>query len=228
MRFRDRTKAGQLLAEKLSPYADRKDVAVLALPRGGVPVGYEIANTLNTPFDILVVRKLGLPTNPELAMGAIAANGVRVLNDELIRWLNIPEATIDAVAAQESVELRRREQAYRGEASHLEAAGKSVILVDDGIATAFTMRAAVAVLRLCRPAQIVIAVPIAPASSVDELRTEVDDVVSCLTSEEFESVDEWYEDFRQISDESVRDLYERAKRRSSQIKALKSNPGNAA
>ena len=202
-----------LLAEKLSKYANREDVVVVGLPRGGVPVGYEVATALDAPLDILVVRKLGLPNHAELAMGAIAGNGIQVLNHELIRWLNIPDSTIQAVAAQESIELRRREKTYRGEAPPIDLAGKTVILVDDGIATASTMRAAVAVLRLQRPAEIIIAVPTAPDSSLEDLKREADNVVAWMTPEGFVGVGQWYDDFSQVSDETVRDLYQRRKRR---------------
>jgi len=202
-----------LLAEKLSKYANREDVVVVGLPRGGVPVGYEVATALDAPLAILVVRKLGLPNHAELAMGAIAGNGIQVLNHELIRWLNIPDSTIQAVAAQESIELRRREKTYRGEAPPIDLAGKTVILVDDGIATASTMRAAVAVLRLQRPAEIIIAVPTAPDSSLEDLKREADNVVAWMTPEGFVGVGQWYDDFSQVSDETVRDLYQRRKRR---------------
>ena len=213
VRFRDRAQAGQLLAEKLRRYANRKDVTVLTLPRGGVPVGYEVASALNVTLDILIVRKLGVPDNPELAMGAIGGDGVRVLNNELIHWLNIPDATIDAVAAKESVELRRLQQVYKGSAQLPQLAKKTVILVDDGIATASTVRAAIAVLRARRPARIVIAVPTAPAFCVQELQTEVEEVFAYATPRAFEGVSQSYEDFRQVSDQDVRNLYERARQR---------------
>jgi putative phosphoribosyl transferase len=212
-RFRDRTEAGALLAEQLGRYRNRSDTVVLALPRGGVPVGYEIATALNLPLDILVVRKLGLPNHSELAMGAIAGNDTRVLNHELIRWLNIPDQIIEAVAAREAVELKRREQAYRASAPPMEVAGKTSILVDDGIATGSSIRAAVQVTRLQQPAEIVIVVPTAPASSIEELEREADDVVVYMAPEDFVGVGQWYDDFSQVSDETVCDLYQRAQRK---------------
>jgi putative phosphoribosyl transferase len=211
-RFHDRAEAGRLLAERLGQYRNRSDVVVLALPRGGVPVGYEIAAALNLPFDILVVRKLGLPNHAELAMGAIAGEGITVLNHELIRWLNIPDQTIETVAAKEAVELKRREQTYRGGATPIDVTDKSVILVDDGVATASTMRAAVEVLRHRKPAKIIVAVPTAPASSVEELGRETDAVLAYMTPEDFVGVGQWYDHFGQVSDDTVRDLYQRRKR----------------
>lgn len=212
-RFRDRTEAGQLLAQKLGQYVNRKEVLVLALPRGGVPVAFEVANTLNAPLDIFVVRKLGAPGNEELAMGAIATGGVRVVNYELIRAAGIPDKVIDSVAAREQVELKRRELAYRGQLPTPELSGKTVILVDDGIATGSTMRAAIGAARQQHPTRIVVAIPMAPRSSCDELRSEVEDVVFLMTPEPFYAVGQWYEIFEQTSDEEVRELFERAKLR---------------
>jgi putative phosphoribosyl transferase len=209
MRFPDRSKAGQLLAEKLAEYANRPDVVVLALPRGGVPVGFEVASVLNAPLDIVVVRKLGVPHHEELAMGAIASGNVRVLNREIIDWLDLADTVIEQVTEIESVELWRREQAYRGSAPPLELAGKTVILVDDGVATGSTMRAAVAVVRSQKPARIVIAVPTAPASTAKELCNEVDDFICVISPEAFVGVGQWYEDFRQVSDETTRAIYTR-------------------
>jgi putative phosphoribosyl transferase len=227
MQFRDRTGAGQLLAEKLSHYANRKDVAVVALPPGGVPVGYEIANALNAPFDVLVIRHLGVPENPVLVMGAVSADGTHVLNHEIIRWLKIRGATIDALIATESAESWRLDRLYRGDTPHLEVVDKEVILVDDGISTFSTFRMAVTVLRLRRAAQIVIAVPIASAASVLELRATVNAVVTCTvrtTPGELDAVGQWYEDFRQVPQESVRDLYERAKRSFGKVGTLEPKP----
>jgi putative phosphoribosyl transferase len=217
MRFPDRDRAGQLLAEKLSRYAHRKDVVVMALPPGGIPVGYEIANALNAPLDVLVIRKLGLPSNPAVAMGAVSADGAIVLNNEVIRFLNIRDATIDAVIATESAESRRLDQVYCGDAPHVELKDKVVILVDDGISTTSAIRTAVTVLRLRHPAHIVVAVPVANASSALELRAAVNDLVTCKILNEFDGGGQWYEDSRPIAEESVRDLYERARRRSSQV-----------
>ena len=211
-RFRDRAEAGRLLAERLGQYRNRNDVMVLALPRGGVPVGYEIAAALNLAFDILVVRKLGLPNHAELAMGAIAGDGIRVLNHELIRWLNIPDQTIETVAAKEAVELKRREHVYRAGAPPIDVTDKTVILVDDGIATASSIRAAVEVSRHRNPAKIIIAVPTAPASSIEELGREADAVLAYITPEDFVGVGQWYDNFGQVADETVRDLYQRRKR----------------
>lgn len=213
MRFRDRFKAGQLLAEKLSQYANRRDVVVLALPPGGVPIGYEVAKALSAPLDIVVIRSLSLPSNPTLAMGAVCADGALALNQELIRWLNISDATIDQVIAAERAESQRLDKAYRGDASHLELVGKVAILVEDVITTASAMRTALAILRLRHPARIVIAVPVASSSSVLELRGQADDIVTCSVPKGFETVSQWYEDFAEISEESVRNLYQRAIRR---------------
>lgn len=183
---------------------------VFGLPRGGVPVAYQIARALNVSLDVLLVRKLGLPDNPELAIGAIGAGGVLVLNTELIRWLNISDATIDAIIANESPELRRLEQAFASIAPLSPLSGKTLILVDDGIATASTVRAALMIISRRSPVRIVIATPIASVSAITELQTEVEDVVAYLAPNQFESVDQWYDDFRPVSDESMRNLYERA------------------
>lgn len=209
MRFPNRSKAGQLLAQKLAGYANNPDVIVLALPRGGVPVGFEVAFTLNVPLDIIIVRKLGVPDREELAMGAIASGDVRVLNDDTIDWLQIPPSVIDRITEMEKTELHRREHAYRGTRLPLDPAGKIVILVDDGIATGSTMLAAVAVVRSRNPQRVVIAVPTAPVSTAKELGNVVDDFVTLIAADEFGGVGQWYDDFRQVSDEVVRDLYER-------------------
>jgi putative phosphoribosyl transferase len=205
-RFRDRADAGRLLAERLSHYAGRDDVLVLGLPRGGVPVAAEVARALGASFDVFLVRKLGLPGQEELAMGAIASGGARVLNEELVETLGIPEALIDAVAAREEEELRRRERLYRGERPPPEVEGKAVILVDDGLATGSSMRAAVAALRRLRPARIVVAVPTAPVSTCEDLRPEVDELVCARTPQPFYAVGIWYENFNQTTDEEVRRL----------------------
>jgi putative phosphoribosyl transferase len=211
--FRDRVEAGELLASQLLDYANQKDVLVLALPRGGVPVASQVAKALNAPLDVIVVRKLGVPGHEELAMGAIAPGGVRVFDAAVVQRSHISSSTIDAVTAKEQAEMERRETAYRGNAPPPEVHGKIVILVDDGLATGSTMRAAVAAVRRGHPAQIVVAVPTAPPSSVSELRTEVDEVVACMTPRLFFGVGEWYERFNQVSDEEVRRLLQEAKRR---------------
>jgi putative phosphoribosyl transferase len=205
-RFPDRAAAGKLLARELSKYADRKDVLILGLPRGGVPVAFEVANALHAPLDVFVVRKLGVPGHEELAMGAIATGGVRILNYGVIQAMNIPDEVIEAVGARERVELKRRELAYRGHVAAPEVKGKTIILVDDGIATASTMLAAIAALKQQQPARIVVASPTAPASSCDELLGDVNEFVVILTPDPFYSVGQAYEVFAQTSDEKVREL----------------------
>lgn len=204
--FRDRREAGQLLATKLTAYANRPDVLVLALPRGGVPVAYEVARALGAPMDIFLVRKLGVPGYEELAMGAIATGGVRVLNDELVGGLRIPDYIIDEVAAWEQQELERRERLYRGDRRAPDVRGRTVILVDDGLATGATMQAAVKALRLQQPARIVVAVPTAAPETCTQLKAVADDVICAITPEPFHAVGLWYEDFSQTTDEEVRDL----------------------
>ena len=213
--FRDRSEAGRVLAEKLKPYADRADVIVLALPRGGVPVGYEIAAALHAPLDVFLVRKLGLPGHEELAMGAIASGGVRVVNPDVVRPLQIPDEIIDRVAQQELRELERRERLYRGNRPPPEVHGRTVILVDDGLATGSTMRAAVAALRQQRPARIIVAVPVGAVETCAEFRSEADDIVCARTPEPFYAVGLWYGDFSQTTDDEVRELLERAAEESS-------------
>jgi erythromycin esterase-like protein/adenine/guanine phosphoribosyltransferase-like PRPP-binding protein len=209
-RFRDRREAGRLLAAKLTAYANRPDVVVLALPRGGVPVAYEVAQALNAPLDVFIVRKLGVPGYEELAMGAIASGGARVLNDPIVRDLRIPDYVIDRVAAEEGEELARRERAYRGGRPPLDVRGRTVILVDDGLATGATMRAAVKALRQREPARIIVAVPTASPDTCEELRAEVDEVVCAITPQPFYAVGYWYEDFTQTTDQEVRELLARA------------------
>jgi predicted phosphoribosyltransferase len=208
--FRDRTEAGQLLAERLAAYAGRPDVLVLALPRGGVPVAYQVARALGAPLDVFVVRKLGVPGHQELAMGAIASGRVCVLNEDVVHALRIPRRVIDAVAEHELRELRRRERAYRGDRPAPEVRGRTVLLVDDGLATGSTMRAAVAALRRLGPARIVVAVPTAAPSTCEEFRHEADECVCDITPDPFYAVGLWYEDFSQTSDDEVRDLLERS------------------
>ena len=208
--FRDRHEAGRLLAEKLKAYAHRLEVLVLALPRGGVPVAYEVARALGAPLDVFLVRKLGVPGHEELAMGAVATGGVRVLNEQIVRALRIPDDVIDAVTMREQEELARRERLYRGDRPLPDVRGRTVILVDDGLATGATMHAAIAALRHQQPARIVVAVPTAAPETCQALRAEVDDVVCAITPEPFYSVGLWYEDFSQTTDDEVRDLLARA------------------
>jgi erythromycin esterase-like protein/predicted phosphoribosyltransferase len=207
--FSDRREAGRLLAAKLAAYANRPNVVVLALPRGGVPVAFEVAQALNAPLDVFVVRKLGVPGYEELAMGAVATGGLRVLNDQIVRDLRVPDYVIDRVAAEEGEELTRRERAYRGGRPPLDVHGRTVILVDDGLATGATMRAAVKALRQHGPAQIVVAVPTASPETCGELKAEVDEVVCAITPEPFHAVGYWYEDFTQTTDQEVRELLAR-------------------
>ena len=208
--FRDRAEAGRVLAEMLTAYANRPDVMVLALPRGGVPVGFEVARKLNAPLDVFLVRKLGVPGQAELAMGAIASGGVRVFNKDVVDYLRIPDAIIDAVAAEEQKELDRRERAYRGYAGAPDVRGRTVILVDDGLATGSTMRAAVTALREQKPARIIVAVPVAARETCDEFRSQVEEIVCAVTPEPFRAVGHWYEDFAQTTDKEVHDLLARA------------------
>ena len=211
--FFNRTEAGQFLAENLSAYANRDDVLVLALPRGGVPVAAEVAKNLNAPLDIFVVRKLGLPGHPELAMGAIASGGVRVFNGEVMNAFRIPDEVVNAVSAEELTELQRRERAYRDNRHAPEVEGKTIILVDDGIATGSTMLAAVAGLRQLNAARIVVAAPVIAGSTYHEIRRAADDVAAVIVPENFYAVGQWYEDFSQTSDDEVRALLAEAARR---------------
>jgi predicted phosphoribosyltransferase len=210
MRFRDRTEAGQLLADSLSAYTDRTDVLVLALPRGGVPVGFEVARKLQVPLDVFLVRKLGVPGQEELAMGAIATGGVRVLNESVIHSLEIPEEIVEQVTAAQRDELERREQAYRGDRPAPDVRGRTIILVDDGLATGSTMRAAVQALRQQQPSHITVAVPVGAPQTCAELRWEADEVICAYTPEPFYAIGLWYEDFSQMTDDEVRVQLERA------------------
>lgn len=211
-RFRDRSEAGELLALELAHLAGRGDCVILALPRGGVPVGYELSCILHAPLDILVVRKLGVPGNEELAMGAIATGGVKLLNEGLVAALGIPSSAVAAVESKELTELSRREAAYRGNRPPLDVTGKTVILVDDGIATGATMQAAVEAVRRRGARRIVVAAPVAPSSVVAMLRHHADEVHCVLTPEDFGGVGWWYGDFSQTEDEEVRKLLEETSR----------------
>jgi predicted phosphoribosyltransferase len=210
MRYADRFAAGRELAGRLMKYANRPEVLVLALPRGGVPVAFEVARALHAPLDVFLVRKLGVPGHEELAMGAIASGGVRVLNEEVVRVLQIPEEEIDTVAAEEQQELERRERAYRDGRPAPDVRGRIVILIDDGLATGSTMRAAVAALRQRGPARIVVAVPVGAAETCAEFQEEADEVLCARTPEPFYAVGLWYEDFAQTTDDEVHELLQRA------------------
>jgi predicted phosphoribosyltransferase len=209
-RYRDRREAGKSLAELLRGYAGRDDVVVLALPRGGVPVGYEVAKALRAPLDVFTVRKLGVPGNPELAMGAIATGGLLVLDQQLIQMLGIDRSELERAVTAELRELERREAAYRGERAPPDLTGKTVILVDDGLATGSTMRAAALAVRRLNPARIVVAVPVAAEETCDAFRDVVEEIVCGITPRPFQAVGIWYDDFAQTSDEEVRELLARA------------------
>jgi putative phosphoribosyl transferase len=204
--FRDRADAGTALARLLDEYAGRDDVVVLALPRGGVPVGYQVAEALGAPLDVFLVRKLGTPGHRELAMGAIASGGVRVLNDEVVRWLHIRPEQIESVAREEEQELVRREAAYKAGRPPVSVNARIAILVDDGLATGSTMRAAVQAVRQLGPARIVVAVPVGAPSTCDEFRSIADEIVCARTPEPFSAVGQWYRNFSQTTDEEVRAL----------------------
>jgi predicted phosphoribosyltransferase len=205
-RFTDRFDAGRQLADALSSYANQADVTVLALPRGGVPVAAEVARRLAAPLDVLVVRKLGVPDQPELAMGAIADGGVRILHDGLMAQLNLAPEALDRITRRETVELARRVALYRGSRPPAPLAGRTVILVDDGLATGATMEAAVQAVRTQRPARIVVAVPVGAADTCDRIRRQVDDLICLIAPAEFYAVGAWYDDFRQTTDAEVRAL----------------------
>lgn len=213
LRYKDRSDAGRRLATHLRHLAGRPDVLVLALPRGGVPVGYEVAEELDAPLDVFLVRKLGVPGQEELAMGAIASGDVRVVNDEVVRMAGIDDVTLAAVAAEEQRELARRERLYRGDRPLLNVAGRTIILVDDGLATGSSMRAAAIALRQQEPARIIVAVPVAAAETCDELMSMaegVDEVVCAMTPEPFQAVGLWYDEFGQTTDDEVQELLARS------------------
>lgn len=207
--FKDRVDAGRRLAEELARYADREDAIVLGLPRGGVVVAGAVAEALRVPLDVLLVRKLGVPGNEELAMGAIATGGTRVINRDVIRWLEIPDRVVEEVAAREMRELERRERVFRGDRPRIELHGKVAILVDDGIATGATMRAAVSALRSAGTGRIVVAVPVAPPDACARLEMETDELVCIARVEPFGAVGSWYLDFPQATDDEVRVWLER-------------------
>jgi putative phosphoribosyl transferase len=210
IRFRDRTDAGRRLAAALSSYAGRQNLLVLALPRGGVPIGFQVASALRAPLDVMLVRKLGVPGHEELAMGAIASGGVRIVSQDVVASLGIPDWVIAAVAASEEHELARRGHAYRDDLPSPPIAGRTVLLVDDGLATGSTMRAAAAAVRSQGPERVIVAVPVAPAETCASLQAEVDEVVCLFSPAPFISVGTSYENFSQITDEEVRTLLERA------------------
>lgn len=211
MIFQDRKQAGGMLAGQLAGYAGRSDVVVLAIPRGGVPVGAEVARALGVPLDIFIVRKLGVPWQEELAFGAIASGGVRVLAEDIVRMASITTEEIERVTEREKKELERRERVYRGERAALEVKGKTVLLVDDGIATGSSMRAGIAALRRREPARIMVATPVAPASTCRRLRKEADEIVCVHMPETFHAIGEFYANFLSTRDEEVRALLEEAK-----------------
>jgi putative phosphoribosyl transferase len=206
MYFQDRREAGRMLASRLSAYADRPDVVVLALPRGGVPVAYEVAKALHARMDVFLVRKLGVPGHEEYAMGAMASGGVRVLNRDVVEALHIPSEVVEQVMAREQRELERREREYRGDRPFPDLRGKTVILVDDGLATGSTMLAAVMALRQKQPARIVVAVPVGSPETCDAFRDHVDEIVCAITPNPLYGVGLWYTDFSQTSDDEVRKL----------------------
>jgi predicted phosphoribosyltransferase len=210
--FRDRIDAGRQLSRKLDRFKDKPDVVVLALPRGGVPVAYEVAGYLDAPLDVFLVRKLGVPGHEELALGAIASGGTRVLNDDVVQMARIPDHAIDAIAAREQRELERRESAYREGRPPAPVHGRTAILVDDGLATGATMLAAARAVRNLGPKRVIIAVPVAARDTCDFLQREVDEIVCSETPEPFRAVGLWYEDFSQTTDDEVCDLLTRSAR----------------
>lgn len=208
--FKNRSEAGRFLAQNLEEYTKNPSVVVLALPRGGVPVAYEVADALKAPLDIFVVRKLGVPGHDELAMGAIATGGIRVLNSRVVDYLDISDETIEAVTRREQRELQRRERLYRGPRRAIDVQGKTVIIVDDGMATGSTMRAAVRALRQQKPEKIIVAVPVGARETCESFAKEVDTMCVCaITPEPFDGVGLWYRNFEQTSDEEVRELLTR-------------------
>ena len=211
--YHDRYEAGRILAGKLRAYQDHPDLLVLALPRGGLPVAFEVAESLHAPLDVFVVRKLGVPGEEELAFGAIASGGIRVLNQALVRRMRLTEKMMSLIEAREQGELERREQAYRGARPAPQVRGRTVILIDDGLATGATMMAAVRALRQQEPKEIIVGVPVAAREVCDELRREVDHIVCPATPKPFYGVGRWYQDFSETTDDEVRDLLEQAARK---------------
>lgn len=207
--FADRREAGRELASHLSQYRGRTDVSVLALPRGGVPVGFEVADAIDAPLDVFVVRKLGMPGHPEFAMGAIASGGIRVLSEDVVRGYRIPDSAVDAVTRSELLELERREREYREGRPLTDIAGRVVILVDDGLATGSTMRAAAQAVRALGPARVIVAVPVGAPETCEQFGDIADDTVCARTPEPFSAVGLWYRDFSQTTDEEVRVLLDR-------------------
>jgi putative phosphoribosyl transferase len=210
VRLHNRNEAGQVLASKLTTYTDRSDALILALPRGGVPVAFEIATKLHLPLDVCLVRKLGVPGHKELAMGAIASGDIMAINRDVVDWLNIPQQVIERVATKEKEELARRDRVYRGNRPFPKIRDRTIILVDDGIATGATLRAAIITLQQQQPKEIVVAVPIAPPSVYQSLTAEVDRVICLLQPEPLNSISLWYESFSQTTDKEVCDLLARA------------------
>jgi putative phosphoribosyl transferase len=208
--FIDRRDAGRVLASRLAQYASRDDVVVLALPRGGVPVAYEIASALGVPMDVFLVRKLGTPGHRELAMGAIASGGVRVLNEDVVHWYGISDLAIERIAREEQEELQRRERAYRGDRPTPDLTNKIVILVDDGLATGSTMRAAAQAVRARRPARVVIAVPVGAPQTCADLAAVADEMICARMPEPFSAVGQWYLNFEQTGDDEVRELLQKS------------------
>jgi len=213
MVFENRVQAGRQLAKKLSAYAGRKDVIVLGIPRGGVPVAFEVARLLRAPLDIFLSRKLGVPGQEELAFGALASGGVRVLNRDLIKELNLSKEEIDRIVEAVRTELERRERVYRGARAPLKVEGRVALLIDDGIATGSSMRAAIKALRQLKPSQLVVAIPVAPLHTCERMRSEVDEIVCVYTPENFYAIGQFYEDFSQITDQEVTQLLDRAAQR---------------
>lgn len=210
-KFKDRHEAGRALAAHLRHYAGTADLQVLALPRGGVPVGYEIARELKAPLDLFLVRKLGVPGHEEYAMGAIAAGGIRIVDESVVRALSISEDQIATVASQEQQELERRDREYRAGLPELEIEGRTIVLVDDGLATGSTMRAAAAAVRAQNPKKLIVAVPVAAPETCDALRSEVDEIICVRTPDPFHAVSLWYEAFPQTTDDEVRELLARSR-----------------
>lgn len=209
-KFKDRRQAGALLARELSKYRGEEDVVILALPRGGVPVAFEVARELEAPLDVFLVRKLGVPGQEELAMGAIADGGIRVINKEVLPYLKITDEAIEQVAKKEEAELKRRRREYTGDREPIDITGKVAIIIDDGLATGSTMKAAIAAVKEKSPSKIIVGVPVAPPSTCDELEDSVDDMICLLKPEYFRAVGLWYDVFDQTSDQEVKDLLQKA------------------